>query len=91
MSILEHIKDFWASYGEWMTIALIPTIIAGLTISPRTAPAAHWVGKIWDGVKILMNFLSVLTHKDQPGTFKLPLTTSTKKLEEKTGTTEETK
>lgn len=89
MSILENIRDFWANYGEWMTLALIPTIVAGLTISPKTAPAAGWVTKIWDGVKIVMGFLSVLTHKDQAGTFKLPLKPAVKKLPETT--TEETK
>ena len=73
MTVLEHINAFWAAYGEWITVALIPTIVAGLTISPSTKEAAGWVQKIWNGIKTVMNFLSVLTHKDQAGTFQLPL------------------
>ncbi len=72
-TVLEHVSAFWATYGEWMTVAMIPTVIAGLTISPKTKPATTWVTKSWDVVKMIMGFLSVLTHKDQPGTFQLPL------------------
>lgn len=64
---------FWTAYGPWITAALIPTIITGLSISPKTAVEAAWVQKIWDYFKKAMNFLSVLTHKDEPGTFQLPL------------------
>lgn len=72
-TVLEHINAFWAAYGEWITVALIPTVIAGLTISPRTEKAAGWIPKIWDTIKMVMGFLSLLTHKDQAGTFQLPL------------------
>lgn len=64
---------FWADYGPYIGAAVVPTIITGLTISPKTAGAAPWVQKIWDGLKMVLDFLSVLTHKDKPGTFQLPL------------------
>ncbi len=81
MSVLENISEFWANYGGWIGLALIPTLITGLTISAKTAKAAPIVQKVWDGLKIIMDFLSVVTHKDKMGTFKLPLTTSEKKDE----------
>lgn len=72
-SVLEHVNAFWAAYGGWMATALIPTVIAGLTVSPKTKKAAGVVPKIWDTIKQLMGLLSVVTHKDQPGTFQMPL------------------
>ncbi len=72
-TIWENFAAFWASYGPWIGAAIIPTIITGLTMSPKTAKAGPWVQKVWDGIKMVMDFLSVLTHKDKPGTFQLPL------------------
>ncbi len=81
MSVLENISEFWANYGGWIGLALIPTVITGLTISAKTAKAAPIVQKVWDGLKIIMDFLSVVTHKDKMGTFKLPMTSSVAKDE----------
>lgn len=82
-TFLENLSAFWAEYGLYINAAVIPTIITGLTLSPKTAKAAGWVPKIWDGIKRVMDFLSVLTHKDKPGTFQLPLKAN-KLLEKKT-------
>lgn len=73
MEIWQAFLDFWALYGPWIATALIPTIVTGLSLSPKTAPGAPFVQKIWDKIKMVMDFLSVLTHKDKPGTFQLPL------------------
>lgn len=81
ITVLDGIGEFWVSYGQWIGLALIPTVITGLTISAKTAKAAPVVQKIWDGIKIFMDFLSVVTHKDKMGTFKLPMQTSAKKDE----------
>jgi hypothetical protein len=72
-TVMEHLSAFWLSYGSWIGVALIPTIISGLTISPKTADGAPIVQKVWDMIKMVMSVLSILTHKDQPGTFQAPL------------------
>lgn len=72
-TFITGLSKFWASWGPWITVSLIPTIIAGLSVSPKTAPEAAWVQKAWNWVKQLLSMLSVATFKDQPGTFQLPL------------------
>jgi hypothetical protein len=65
--------EFWGAWGPWISIGLIPTIIAGLSISPKTRPSAGTVEKIWNVFKQFLSALSLLTFKDQPGTFQAPL------------------
>jgi hypothetical protein len=72
-TIWEKFSAFWAVYGPWVATSLIPTLITGLTLSPKTAGAASWIEKIWAKVKTVLNMLSLATHKDQAGTFQLPL------------------
>lgn len=72
-TFLTNFAAFWETYGAYIGAALIPTIITGLSLSPKTEKAGPLVQKIWDGIKMAMNFLSVLTHKDKPGTFQLPM------------------
>lgn len=72
-SIFTAIIGFWTTYGPWIGAALIPTIITGLSLSPKTALEATWVQKIWNVVKQVMGFLSLATPKDTVGTFQLPL------------------
>jgi hypothetical protein len=72
-SIINVLAAFWTTWGPWIGASLVPTIIAGLTISPKLAPEAGLVQKIWDRIKQVMSFLSFATHKDTVGTFKLPL------------------
>lgn len=72
-TFLTNFAAFWETYGAYIGAALVPTIITGLSLSPSTEKAGPWVQKIWDGIKMVMNFLSVLTHKDKPGTFQLPM------------------
>ena len=72
-AIWENISAFWGTYGPWIGASLIPTIIVGLTLSPKTKAAASFVEKAWGVFKQIMDFLSVVTHKDKPGTFQLPL------------------
>jgi hypothetical protein len=47
----------------------LPTVITGLSEYPKAAGVTSFL-------KVVLNLLSVLTHKDSPGTFKLPLTLS---------------
>lgn len=70
---MQSFGEFWKTWGPWISVSLIPTLIAGLSISPKTKPAAGKVEKIWNGLKTLLGMLSVVTHKDEPGTFQLPL------------------
>jgi hypothetical protein len=78
-NFLNWLSAFFASYGPWILTALIPTIITGLSKSPKTAGAVTWVQKGANILKQVMDFLSVLTHKDVPGTFQMPLKLNRKK------------
>lgn len=71
--LLDSIRTFWATWGSWIALSLIPTIITGLAVSPRTRPAVSWVQKIWDGIKQFLSVFSITTFKNEPGTFQLPL------------------
>jgi len=64
--------EFWQTWGPWIGTALIPTIIVGLSVSPKTVDAAGYVQKAWDIIKMILDALSVVSHKDKPGTFQLP-------------------
>lgn len=70
---MESFRQFWQSWGPWISIALVPTIIAGLSVSPKTKEAAGFMTKAWNAFKSLLGVLSIATFKDQPGTFQLPL------------------
>ena len=70
---MSNFSDFWASWGPWISLLLVPTLITGLSISPKTAKAAGVVQQIWDGLLKILTLFSVATFKDQPGTFQLPL------------------
>lgn len=72
-AFLSTLAAWWVTWGPWIGAGLIPTIITGLSLSPKLAPEAGWVQKIWDTLKAMMGFLSVATPKDAPGTFQLPL------------------
>ncbi len=72
-SAISAFQDFWATWGAWISLALIPTIITGLSLSPKTRDVATSMQKVWDGIKKMLDLLSLATHKDSPGTFKLPL------------------
>lgn len=73
LTLWEKFTEFWQAYGPWIGASLIPTIVVGLSISPKTREAAGIIQKIWDFVKMALDFLSVATYKDKPGTFQLPL------------------
>lgn len=47
--------------------ACLPSIIVGLTNVPKAVGVVKWLN-------FALQLLSILTHKDQEGTFKLPLT-----------------
>lgn len=70
---MDKLSDFWAEWGPWISFALIPTIITGLSVSPKTEKAAGTVQKIWNTVKKFLDVLSVAKFKDAPGTFQAPL------------------
>ena len=71
--MLTAIWNFWTTWSPWIGASLIPSIITGLALAPKLAADASFVQTIWDWVKKAMEVLSVVTHKDQPGTFKMPL------------------
>ncbi len=75
---MDAIRSFWETWGMWISLALIPTLITGLSLSPKTKQYATWLGKLWDGIKPYLARFSVATFKDQPGTFKAPLTSGVK-------------
>lgn len=72
-------SEFWAAWGPWISITLIPTLITGLSMSPRTKKAASVLSKLWTNSKVVLEVFSLATHKDQPGTFKLPFQSARKK------------
>jgi hypothetical protein len=51
-------------------LVVLPTIITGLSAYPKDAGLVSFL-------KGVLSLLSFLTHKDSPGTFKLPLTSPT--------------
>jgi len=73
LTFWEKFSEFWQAYGPWIGASLIPTLVVGLSVSPKTEEAAGIIQKVWDFVKMALDFLSVATHKDKPGTFQLPL------------------
>ncbi len=75
---MDTIRSFWETWGPWISLALIPTLITGLSLSPKTKKYATWIGETWDKIKPGIALFSVATFKDQPGTFKAPLTTGIK-------------
>lgn len=70
---MQNFGEFWKTWGPWISVSLIPTLIAGLSVSPKTKPAANKFQSIWNGIKTILGMLSLVTHKDEPGTFQLPL------------------
>lgn len=71
--IWEKFAEFWEVWGPFVATSLIPTIIVGLSVSPKTAEAKTLVEKIWNFIKQGLEYLSIATPKDKPGTFQLPL------------------
>jgi hypothetical protein len=55
--------------GVTLLLVLIPSLITGLSEYPKAASFVSFL-------KVLLNLLSVLSHRDSPGTFKLPFTFS---------------
>lgn len=53
---------------KWAPLALLvlPSLLVGLTDQAKSPGVARWV-------KAILNFFSVLTHRDAPGTLQLPL------------------
>jgi len=65
----------------WVLGVLLPSIIVGLTNAPQQK-------NIWGVLKIVLERISILTHRDSPGTLKLPGTTkNTPKACEENGET----
>jgi hypothetical protein len=69
---LQFLQSIWHAFqlaAPWLIIAFIPSVIVGLTKFPRRPGALCTLMRI-------LNFLSVLTHSDWRGTFKMPLAMS---------------
>lgn len=65
---MQTLKHLWDTSGYWLglVLAIMPTFITGLTKYPN---AQGFLRKVVD-------FLSLVSHKDSPGTFKAPLVKS---------------
>ena len=74
--LLLNLSVFWSAYGPWVSLSLIPTILTGLSMSPKTQKAASFLQKAFNIFKQAMSFVSVATFKDEVGTFQLPLKVS---------------
>lgn len=71
--MLQKLFDLWATVGPGVLAtlaALLPTIITGLT---KYRPASGAIGVL----SALLDLLSLVQHKDSPGTLSLPLVRST--------------
>jgi hypothetical protein len=71
MSSFQILGSFLKVWGPWITLSLIPTLIVGLSKSPKTRGFV-------DILKYALQFLSVVTPADHAGTFKAPLTATVK-------------
>lgn len=67
MAVFAILPSWINDYSDFILLSLIPTIITGLTVAPKTRGAITWV-------RAFAAFFSIVTHRDEPGTFKLPLT-----------------
>jgi hypothetical protein len=67
---------FWTNYHTWIILTFLPSIIAGFSISPKTLPEANFLTKVWNFLKKVCDFLSIVNHKDVGGTIKPPFTLS---------------
>jgi hypothetical protein len=53
--------------APWLVVSFIPSLITGLSAYPKAAGVVSALRKV-------LQVLSFVTHADQAGTFKLPLT-----------------
>lgn len=74
---MEHAWQVFVHYfkiiAPWLVVAGIPSIIVGLSSYPKAAGVVTILQTLSNVLKQLLNPLSLLTHKDSPGTFKMPL------------------
>ena len=70
---MDKFREFWTAWGPWISILLIPSLITGLSLYPKTKPIGNILSIIWNNVKKVLSALSITTFKDQSGTFQMPL------------------
>lgn len=70
LSILGHLA---VTYLPWVQAALIPTIIVGLSLTPKTEGAVPVLQKIGNYIKQFLYILSVSGYKDENRGLKVPL------------------
>lgn len=68
---MQKVVTFLTTYWP-VIVAVVPTLLVGLSKAPTGGSATDWL-------KWVLQLLSVVTHKDQEGTFKLPFTAKMKK------------
>lgn len=73
---LAVLVQFWKTISPWVLGSLIPSIITGLSLLPKTAGAGATLKKF-------LALLSVLSFKDDDATFKAPLRVTAKKKSKK--------
>lgn len=64
---MQAVSEFFKLYWPWIVGSLLPSIVVALTTMPNER-----ANKVGDVIKRVLDFLSVLTHKDAPGTLQLP-------------------
>lgn len=67
------IWNVFQKIAPWIIVSFLPSLITGLTLFPQLAPEAAFLQKVLVGIQRALNFFSITTHKDEVGTFKLPL------------------
>lgn len=66
--------QWFQTYSPWIFGSLLPSVVVGLSVSPKTRGAAQVI-------KDFLHFFSVLSYKDENNmTFKLPFTGRKKEL-----------
>ncbi len=68
--VLQYWNYFAINIAPWLVVAGIPSLITALTKYPQA-------GGVVKALQTILDLLSALTHKDSPGTLKLPLSVST--------------
>jgi hypothetical protein len=63
LQILRCAWNDFEAIAPRLVASFVPSLIVGLTPYPKTAGVVR-------ALKLILNFLSALTHHDSPGTFK---------------------
>ena len=69
---IQGVIEWWpAILGALTALVAAASIITGMTETPKDDAIVNWIKKV-------LKFFAGVTHKDEAGTFKMPLTTGAK-------------